>query len=65
MRRLLYLLPAAVFLVLAGYFAIALRPGNDPQLLPSALLDKPAPAFSLPALSGEGTVSRDTLTAAG
>lgn len=65
MRRVLYLLPAALFLVLAGYFAVALRPGADPQLLPSALLDKEAPAFSLPALSGQGTFSRDTLTGAG
>lgn len=65
MRRLLYLLPALLFLVLAGYFAIALRPGHDPQLLPSALLDKEAPAFSVPALSGQGLFSRDTLLAAG
>ena len=33
--------------VLAGYFALALRPGYDPQTLPSAMIDKPAPAFDL------------------
>ena len=60
MRRLLFLLPVAVFLVVAGYFAWALRPGHDPRLLPSALLDKEAPAFELASLGG-GTLSRDGL----
>ena len=54
MRRLIYLLPALLFLVVAGYFAYSLRPGHDPQLLPSALLDKEAPAFDIPALAGGG-----------
>jgi cytochrome c biogenesis protein CcmG/thiol:disulfide interchange protein DsbE len=49
-RRLLTLLPLAAFLVLAGYFALALRPGRDPEALPSALIDKPVPDFALPAL---------------
>ena len=31
MRRVLYLLPLLLFLVLAGYFVLALRPGYDPQ----------------------------------
>ena len=61
MRRLLFLLPVAVFLVVAGYFAWALRPGHDPRLLPSALLDKEAPAFELASLAGGGTLSRDGL----
>lgn len=61
MRRLIYLLPALLFLVLAGYFAWALRPGYDPQALPSALLNKEAPAFDLTALQGGGTLSRDGL----
>jgi cytochrome c biogenesis protein CcmG/thiol:disulfide interchange protein DsbE len=51
MRRLLYLLPMVLFLVLALYFAASLRPGYDPHVLPSAMLDKPAPAFSLAGLS--------------
>ena len=42
---------AVLFAVLAGYFALGLR--GDPSVLPSALIDKPAPEFSLPAL-GEG-----------
>jgi len=61
MRRLLFLLPVAVFLVVAGYFAWALRPGHDPRLLPSALLDKEAPAFELASLFGGGALSRDAL----
>ena len=57
MRKSLYVLPLAAFLVLAGYFALALRPDRDPHELPSALIDKPAPAFVLPALGSGGEVS--------
>ncbi len=53
MRRLVYLLPLLLFAALAGYFAFALISGRDPRELPSALLDKPAPAFDLPGLGGE------------
>ncbi|MGE0223252.1 MAG: DsbE family thiol:disulfide interchange protein [Acetobacteraceae bacterium] len=61
MRRILYLLPAAVFLVLALYFALALRPGHDPHILPSALIDKEAPAFDLQGLAGTAPLTRDGL----
>lgn len=44
-----FLLPLALFLVLAVFFAIGLT--KDPKHLPSALLDKPAPAFNLPQLA--------------
>ena len=54
MRRLLYLLPMVLFLLLAGYFAVSLRPGYDPHILPSAMLDKPAPAFALSGLQSQG-----------
>lgn len=55
MRRALYLLPVLLFLGLAGYFAVALLGGRDPQALPSALIDKPAPEFALPGIeAGEG-----------
>ena len=50
MRRLLYLIPLAVFGVLAVYFAVGLT--KDPQILPSALIDKPAPTFDLPTIPG-------------
>ena len=59
-RRLVYLLPMVLFLVLVLYFAVALRPGYDPHVLPSAMLDKPAPAFSLAGLR-EGGMSRGSL----
>lgn len=52
MRRLLYLLPLAAFAAIALWFAIGLT--RDPSKLPSALLDRPAPEFILPALEGAG-----------
>jgi cytochrome c biogenesis protein CcmG, thiol:disulfide interchange protein DsbE len=44
-----YLLPLIVFLVLVGFFAIGL--GLNPREVPSPLIGKPAPAFTLPVLS--------------
>jgi len=60
MRRLLYILPVAFFVLVAGYFALALQPGYDPHQIPSPLIDQPAPAFTLAGLSGEG-LSKDAL----
>ena len=57
-RRAVYLLPLALFAVLAAYFWRGLAPDHDPQLLPSALIDKPAPSFALAAFNG-GTLSSD------
>jgi cytochrome c biogenesis protein CcmG/thiol:disulfide interchange protein DsbE len=51
MRRLFYVLPILLFVVLAGYFFLGLK--RDPSLLPSALLDKPAPEFVLPGIDGQ------------
>lgn len=51
MKRLFFLLPLAIFLGMAFYFAIGLT--KDPRILPSALLDQPVPAFDLPALKPE------------
>jgi cytochrome c biogenesis protein CcmG/thiol:disulfide interchange protein DsbE len=53
MPRGLYLLPVLVFVTLAGYFAAGLT--RDPHLVPSVLIDKPVPAFTLPPLPGLGT----------
>jgi len=61
MRRLLYLLPVALFIAVAAYFVLALRPGRDPSLLPSALIDKPAPSFALAGLSGSDGLRLDAL----
>jgi cytochrome c biogenesis protein CcmG, thiol:disulfide interchange protein DsbE len=47
-RKLLFLLPAALFAVLVIAFAMGL--GHDPSLLPSALINRPAPQFDLPGL---------------
>ena len=52
-RRWLAYLPLVAFLALAGLFLIRLYSG-DPQRLPSPLIGKPAPAFTLPALEGSG-----------
>lgn len=50
MKRLLLLAPFSVFLVIALYFAIGLD--RDPSRIPSVLIDKPLPAFDLPAIEG-------------
>jgi cytochrome c biogenesis protein CcmG, thiol:disulfide interchange protein DsbE len=47
-RRLLFLLPAGLFAVLVVAFAMGLN--HDPSLLPSALINRPAPKFDLPGL---------------
>jgi cytochrome c biogenesis protein CcmG/thiol:disulfide interchange protein DsbE len=60
MWRAVYLLPVVFFMALAGYFALALRSDRDPHDLPSALLDKEAPQFSLSGLNGPG-IARDGL----
>ncbi len=51
-RRALYLLPLLLFAVIAGYFLWGLASDRNPKLVPSALIDKPAPAFDLPPLEG-------------
>jgi cytochrome c biogenesis protein CcmG/thiol:disulfide interchange protein DsbE len=43
-----YLIPLVVFVLLAGLLAVGLR--LDPREVPSPLIGKPAPAFSLPQL---------------
>lgn len=45
--------PVAIFTLLAGLFAVALRSG-DPSRLPSMLIGKPVPAFAFPAVEGLG-----------
>jgi cytochrome c biogenesis protein CcmG/thiol:disulfide interchange protein DsbE len=50
MKRLLFLSPLIVVGVLFAYFALGLT--RDPQLLPSALIDRPFPAMDLPPIDG-------------
>lgn len=52
--RPLVFLPVLVFAALAGLFAVRLHSG-DPSRVPSALIGRPVPAFSLPALAGVRT----------
>lgn len=52
MKKLVYLLPTAVFLVLIGFFVARL--GEDPQTIPSVLIDRPVPEFALEPLPGRG-----------
>ncbi len=51
-RRIIFLLPVLVFLALAAVIADYMLSERDPRLLPSTLIDKPAPQFSLPAIEG-------------
>ena len=53
MRRLLFALPLAAFAAIAAWFVIGL--GRDPSTIPSALIDKPVPSFTLPALPESGS----------
>ena len=59
MRRLLFLLPVAVFVAIAVYFLLALNPNRYPTLVPSALIDKPAPEFTLGGLNGAQGIALD------
>ena len=49
-RRVFFLIPLAVFLVLASYFAVGLT--KDPKRLPSMLEGKPVPDFELKPIKG-------------
>ncbi len=54
--RLKLFLPLILFVVLAGFLFRGLS--LDPQAMPSALIDKPFPRFSLPSLEGEGPLTQ-------
>jgi cytochrome c biogenesis protein CcmG, thiol:disulfide interchange protein DsbE len=54
-RPWLALVPIAVFLVLAGLFYRGLS--GDPSEIPSVLIDKPVPRFTLPPIEGLGLPS--------
>jgi cytochrome c biogenesis protein CcmG/thiol:disulfide interchange protein DsbE len=49
MKRFYALAPLLVFLLLVGLFALPLLKGSDPSLVPSAMIGKPVPAFTLEA----------------
>ena len=58
-KKLAFVLPLALFAVVVAAFALGL--GRDPHLLPSALIDRPAPDFALPGLydGSPGLTRRD------
>ena len=60
-RRLPYLLPLALFLLMAAYFWVGL--GKDPHQIPSVLIDKTVEAFALAPIEGRdrGFSSEDLL----
>ena len=59
MRRLILLLPLVIFLGVAVFLYRGLF--LDPSELPSALIDKPFPAFSLPAVEGDQLITQQNL----
>jgi cytochrome c biogenesis protein CcmG, thiol:disulfide interchange protein DsbE len=62
-RLLLALLPLIALVGLLAVFALSLN--RDPSLIQSVLIDKPAPAFTLPAVAGTGVDGFDTAGLAG
>ena len=53
-RRLLYLLPILLLGFIAYLSWLGLAPDRDPHALPSALIGKPVPEFTLPTLDANG-----------
>jgi len=51
-RRIVVLLPLAVFVGLCLLFLFRLTGGGDPSVIPSALIGHPAPQTNLPAIAG-------------
>jgi DsbE subfamily thiol:disulfide oxidoreductase len=52
-RRFLYIVPVAVFIALLGFLGwrlVLMNRGDTPDVIPSALIGKPAPEFHLPPL---------------
>jgi cytochrome c biogenesis protein CcmG/thiol:disulfide interchange protein DsbE len=60
LSRLKLFIPLGLFLVMSAFLLKGLS--LDPQALPSALIDRPLPEFSLPVLGEERMVSRDGVT---
>ncbi|MPZ09629.1 MAG: DsbE family thiol:disulfide interchange protein [Kiloniellaceae bacterium] len=64
-RRLMFLLPALVFVAIAGYFLWGLGPARDPSAVPTAMIDKPVPDFDLAAVPSLGVPGLATADLAG
>jgi cytochrome c biogenesis protein CcmG, thiol:disulfide interchange protein DsbE len=62
MKSWRWFLPLLAFAALGLLLATGLRAGRDPRLVPSPLIGKPSPAFSLPDLrEGRPVVTRESL----
>ena len=62
MSRTRFTLPLVVFALLVVVLAIGIKQSPDKDLIPSPLIGKPAPAFSLPSLTDPGQrISSDQL----
>ena len=61
MKRLFFLVPIAIFVVMAGFFYASLK-GGPPSVLPSPLVGQVAPSMPLPALDAQSEgFTRDEL----
>jgi len=52
MKRLLFLLPFAIAVIIGGFSFWGLSADRDPQGIPSVLISEPAPEFTLPPIPG-------------
>jgi cytochrome c biogenesis protein CcmG, thiol:disulfide interchange protein DsbE len=64
-RKVVALLPLAIFLGLAGVFMSQLLSGRDTSTVPSALIGSAAPQTNLPAIEGLGVPGLDSAAFAG
>lgn len=55
-------LPFGIFICMVGLFAVPLLQGKDPAILPSAMIGKKMPSFTLPAAVGAGQLSAAGMT---
>ena len=64
-NRLIYVTPALIFAMVAGYLFWGLDPERDPRAVPTVMIDRPVPAFDLPpiaGMTGPGLASADFQT---
>ncbi len=51
-NRFIYVVPALIFVIVAGYLFWGLNPDRDPRAIPTVMIDKPAPVFDLAPIAG-------------
>ncbi len=54
MKRMIYTFPVLIVLIVGGFFLWGLNPSRDPNAIPSVLISRPAPEFTLPEVAGTG-----------